>query len=98
MVSNRRRPRNRKLIAERALAKVDIPSQDRVVEKRVPATIKWAEVKNIERDDVEVIGEAVIYDDGTYDVVISQDISEEAKVLTYGVTGGVDNLSIDQED
>lgn len=89
-MSNRRRPRGltsekmRKMVKRGALNKVDIPRDEQVVVKRVPAKIKWALVGNIDRDDVETIGETVIYDDDTFDLIVDDNCSDEAKTLIYG--------------
>jgi len=97
-MSNRKKPTNRKLIAQRALSKVEIPDQESVVLKKVPAVIHWRDVPSVERDDDEIIGEAVIYEDMTQDVIIFEEISEEAKNLVYGVSAGIDYYSISEEE
>ena len=94
-MSNRRKPRNRKLIAERALNKVSVPARDQVVIKDVPAIIHWSQLEGNDRTDDEVIGKALIYDDGTQDVIVFSDISEDAKVLVYGISGTIDNISME---
>lgn len=69
------------LIKRSALSRVNVPAQERVVLKKVPANIKWAEVGGIDRDDVEIIGEAIIYEDGTSQMIVNDDISDDAKKL-----------------
>ena len=73
-MSNRRRPRNRKLMTQDALNKVELPTQkDLVIVARKPATIHWGDVPGVDREDDEVIGELVVYDDETYDIVVNDD-------------------------
>lgn len=88
-MSNRRKAKNsaermRKMVRQGALHKIDVPRDEQVVVKRVPAKIDWAKVGNITRDDVEIIGETVIYEDETFDLIVNDNISEEAKTLVYG--------------
>ena len=60
-------------------SKVDIPTYEKELLKKVPAKV-----------DGEVIGDAYIYDDGTVDVVIFKDAPEEAiaKIRGYEDTFG----------
>lgn len=58
-----------------------IPIMYQIVQKRVPAVIHWSTVEGTVRTDDEVIGEAIIYEDGSSDVIIFGDISPEAKRL-----------------
>lgn len=96
-MSNRKKPTNRKLVAERALSKVEVPDKESVVLKRVPAKIKWAGVDSVDRDDEEIIGEAIIYDDGTNDLIVSGSLSDDAKKLIYGLSEGFDMFSIAEQ-
>jgi hypothetical protein len=57
---------------------VEVPIQEKSVHKRVPAVIHWDTVDGSERTDDETIGEAIIYDDGTTDVIVFSEISVEA--------------------
>jgi hypothetical protein len=94
-MSNRKKPRNRKLIAEKALHKIPIvPPDEREIIAKTPAVIHWSQVPGIDRDDDETIGLAIMFDDETYDVVLKDDMSEDAKKLVYGALGGVDHFSI----
>jgi hypothetical protein len=88
-VSNRKKVKNsgermRKLVRQGALKKIDVPRDEQVVVARVPAKIDWAKVGNITRDDVEIIGETIVYEDNTFDVIVKDDISDEARTLVYG--------------
>lgn len=96
-MSNRRRPRNRKLVREDALAKVDIPMVNQTVHKRVPAVIHFSQVEGTDREDDETIGEAIIYEDGTSDIIVFAEISEEAKAVVYGIQSQLEHLNIDTE-
>lgn len=94
-MSNRKKPRVRKLVAESALKKINLPVQeDLEIVKKVPAIIHWDQIDTIGRHDDETIGEAVIYDDGTSDIIVFQDISEDAKKMVYGGMSGIDHFSI----
>lgn len=93
-MSNRRRPRNRKLVREDALDKVSIPMIDQIVQKRVPAVIHFSQVDGTDRTDDETIGEAIIYEDGTSDVIVFANISEEAKKVVYGIQSRLDLLDM----
>jgi len=58
---------------------VPLPSDERVLVKTVPAVIHWSQFKDIERNDTEVVGETLIYQDGSHDIIVKDDISENAK-------------------
>ena len=92
-MSNRRKPRNPTASLEGT--KVDIPIQEQSVHKRVPAVIHWATVDGVDRTDDETIGEAVIYEDGTSDVLVFSEISEDAKKVVGIINGQLDNLSME---
>lgn len=81
-------PDRRTLIKESALNKVQVPKAEKAVAKQVPATIKWADVGNIDRDAVEVVGTCLIYEDGTQDVIIFDEISQDAKDIIYSFQSG----------
>lgn len=49
-------------------AVVEAPDDSKVLLKTVPAKV-----------DGEVVGDALLYDDGSVDVILNRDISEEAK-------------------
>lgn len=53
---------------------VKLPDDDKVVLKKVPAKV-----------DGEVIGEAVLYEDGTSDIIINDDLSDEIREKLKGV-------------
>lgn len=71
------------------------PIMEKVVHKRVPAVVHWASVEGTDRTDDETIGEAIIYDDGTSDVMIFGELSEEAKKLVGVINARLDNYSIE---
>lgn len=75
---------------------VDIPIQERTVHKRVPAVVHWATVEGQGRTDDETIGEAIIYEDGTSDVIVFKDISDDAKQLVTIINQSLDNYSIEE--
>jgi hypothetical protein len=79
-MGNRRKPKNPRLAMEEGI-EVDVPIKEKTVHKQVPATIHWATVEGNDRTDDEVIGTAIIYDDGTSDVIVNSDISPDAKRL-----------------
>jgi hypothetical protein len=100
-VSNRRKPKRQarlsKMIKQEAIERLDLPASEKTVIKRVPATIHWGMVKDIDREDSEVIGETVIYEDGSYDVVVADDISDNAKTLIYGFNDITGIFSVDKD-
>lgn len=67
------------------------------VHKRVPAIVHWSQVDGTDRTDDETIGEAIIYDDGTSDVIVFADISEDAKKLVGIINGKLDKYSIAED-
>lgn len=74
-----------KLLEQRS---VSIPEQaERVVDKTVPAVIHWDDVDTTEKTGDEIIGETVIYTDGTFEMVINREISDEAKVMVNYLHG-----------
>lgn len=66
------------------------------VHKRVPAVVHWGTVEGTDREDSETIGESIIYDDGTSDVLIFADISPEAKKLVALINKDLENFSIEE--
>lgn len=83
-MSNRKKPKNRLLIARKALKDagevaslevINTPDDEKVLLKEVPAVV----------DGVEV-GRALIYDDHSVDVIYNNDIPEEAKAKIDEVT------------
>ena len=87
-MSNRRKLKFRKekpvkTVRQSALEKVDIPADEKTVLKRVPATIHWDQIKGIDRTDVEVIGEAVVYEDHSFDMILNppDEMSDDARTL-----------------
>lgn len=92
-MSNRRKTRwGRKGMGEKI--SIPLPVEEAVILKRVPAVIHWAQVPSVDRDDDEIIGEALIYEDGEQDVVIFDGISNDAQKLLDYARGGVDHFSI----
>jgi hypothetical protein len=73
-----------------------IPIQELSVHKKVPAVIHWGTVDGIDREDDEIIGEAIIYEDGTSDVIVFSEISEDARNLVGIINTELDHFS--QED
>lgn len=94
-MGNRRRPKNPFLA--NGSTKVDIPIRERSVHKRVPAVIHWSQVDGTSRTDDETIGEAIVYEDGTSDVIVFSDISDEAKHLVGIINQRLDNYSIEED-
>lgn len=68
---------------------------EKSVHKRVPAVIHWDQVTGTDRTDDEVIGEAIIYDDGTSDVMVFGELSDEAKKLVGIINSRLDTYSIE---
>lgn len=75
--------------------KVDVPIMEKSVHKRVPAVIHWSTVEGTDRTDDETIGEAIIYEDGTSDVMVFGEISEDAKKLVGVINADLDRYSIE---
>lgn len=92
-MGNRRKPGNPDLA--HVPEKMSVPIQERTVHKRVPAVIHWATVEGIDRTDDETIGEAIIYDDGTSDVIVFSAISDDAKKIVGIINQDLDNYSIE---
>lgn len=93
-MGNRRFPKNPRAAMEAAV-EVDVPIKDKIVHKQVPATIHWATVVGNDRTDDEVIGTAIIYEDGTSDVIVNSDISADAKNLVAIINAHSDHLSLE---
>lgn len=79
---------------KRAIENIDIPIQELSVHKKVPAVIHWNTVEGNDRTDDEVIGEAIIYEDGTSDVIVFSEISEDAKNLVGIINTELDHYSM----
>ena len=77
--------------------KMTVPIQERSVHKRVPAVIHWSTVAGIDRTDDETIGEAVIYEDGTSDVIVFGDISADAKKLVGIINQNLEGYTIEED-
>lgn len=90
-----RRKARRPDLALQQPVKVDVPIMEKSVHKRVPAVIHWATVDGIDRTDDETIGEAIIYDDGTSDVMVFGEISNDAKRLVGIINSNLDHYSIE---
>lgn len=98
-MSNRKRSKIEKTFGKASIpATLNIPEDEKVELKRVPANIKWADVKGVDRTDVEIIGEAVLFDDGTQDVIIHSDISDDAKKLIDGFRDDVGIYSVGEHN
>lgn len=76
---------------------VEVPIHEKSVHKRVPAIVHWATVDGNDRTDDEIIGEAIIYDDGTSDVIVHADISADAKKLVGIINQNLDGYSIEED-
>lgn len=74
------------IIREDALEKVSVPNQEKVVVKTVPA-----------RCGDEVVGEAVIYEDGTIDIIKFGDISPEAEAYIHSFQSAMLGIDGDEE-
>lgn len=93
-MGNRRRPTN----PGAALSThVDIPIQERTVHKRVPAVIHFSQIEGTDRMDDETIGEAIIYEDGTSDVIVFGDLSAEAQHIVGIINQRLENYSIEED-
>lgn len=77
---------------------VEVPIQEKSVHKRVPAVVHWGTVDGNDRMDDETIGEAIIYDDGTSDVIVWSEISDDAKKLVGIINQNLDGYSISEEE
>lgn len=93
-MGNRKKVKNPRLAMENA-EEVHVPIQERTVHKRVPAKIHWSTVDGNDRTDSETIGEAIIYEDGTSDVIVFSDISEDAKHLVGIINQNLDKYSVE---
>lgn len=81
-MGNRRKPTNRLLAAQRAISRLpeneqaglrqvlnlEVPEDEKELLKEVPAKV-----------DGEVVGRALLYDDGSVDFIIEGELSAEAK-------------------
>lgn len=75
------------------------PSDEKVVVKTVPAVIHWKDWEASDREDDEIIGETVVYEDGSFEMVINRDISEEAKSIVNYMQSSIGNkFSLAKED
>lgn len=95
-MGNRKKPSNPRLAMDEA-QEVNVPIQERTVHKRVPAVIHWGTVDGIKREDDETIGEAIIYEDGTSDVIVFSEISADAKNLVGIINQNLDGYSIEED-
>lgn len=99
-MGNRRKARNLRLRARLGPQKGDripeweIPKDEKTVIHEVPAIIHWGDIKASSRTDDEEVGRAIVYDDGTTDVIIFSGISEDAEKMIHGAKAGVDHFSI----
>lgn len=92
-MGNRRKAKDPDL----ALGENFVPvSEGQTVHKRVPAIIHWDTVEGTDRTDDETIGEAIIYDDGTTDVIVFSEISDDAKRVVGIINGSLDHYSIEE--
>lgn len=94
-MGNRKKAKNPRLAMDEA-EEVHVPIMERTVHKRVPAKIHWSTVEGNDRTDSEIIGEAIIYEDGTSDVIVFSDISEDAKHLVGVINQSLDGYSIEE--
>lgn len=83
--------------SEKGAAKLPLSIKEHEIVKEVPALIHWDNLPDYGREDVETIGKCLIYDDGSQDVVIFDNISEDAKEVVYGLKSQLNKLSIASE-
>ena len=57
-------------------------NEEKAVVNSVPAVIHWDDLPGEKTGD-EIIGEAIMYEDGTTTMIVFSDASEEAKDLLY---------------
>jgi len=95
-MGNRRKPKRPDLTLAGGPG-VSLPEEEHVLVKTVPAVIHWSQFKDIDREDTEIVGETFIYENGTHDIVLADDISEDAKIV-MGYYGKLKNLSVDREN
>lgn len=93
-MGNRRKPTNPRLAMDEG-TQVTAPIMERTVHKRVPAVIHWGTIDGIDRTDDETIGEAIIYEDGTSDVIVFADISKDAKNIVGHINASLDDYSVE---
>jgi hypothetical protein len=97
-MGNRKKPRNPKLRAlgqHLSFARAVMPEDEpKVVERTVPAVIHWGDVPGSPRTDDETIGQAITFDDGSTDIIMYEDISDDAKKIIYGAQAGVDHYGL----
>ena len=91
-MGNRRKPRRPDLSIDGS-GHMPLPPDEKILVKTVPAVIHWSQFEDIERNDDEVVGETLIYQDGSHDIIIQGDISENAKK----VMGFYDQLHLEAE-
>lgn len=91
---SRRKARRPDLALEESVT-VDVPIMEKSVHKRVPAVIHWSQVTGTDREDDETIGDAIIYEDGTSDIMVFDGISEDAKKLVGIINSRLDHYSIE---
>lgn len=77
-MGNRRKPKRPDLSLEGGPG-VSLPPDEKVLVKTVPAVIHWSQFQDIERNDSEDVGQTLIFEDGTHEIFVRDDISEDAK-------------------
>ena len=97
-MGNRRKPKRPDLAAESGPG-VSLPKDEKVLVKTVPAVIHWGKFEDIERDDDEIVGECLIYEDGSHDIIVRKgdELSEDAKKV-MGWYDQLKHLSIQREN
>jgi len=96
-MGNRRKPRRPDLSIDGS-GHMPLPPDEKILVKTVPAVIHWSQFEDIERNDDEVVGETLIYQDGSHDIIIkSEGLSEEAKQI-MGYYDQLKHLSIEREN
>lgn len=83
-MSNRKKIKGR-LFSKKALTEIDIPVPEKVVLKTVPAVIHYKDIPDNPREDSEVVGQTIIYEDGTLDIIVFDEITEESHEIIYSL-------------
>lgn len=95
-MGNRRKPRRPDLSIDGS-GHMPLPPDEKVVIKQVPAVIHWAQFDDIDRNDDEIVGETLIYQDGSVDIIAHADISDNAKKV-MGWYDQLHDISIAREN
>lgn len=94
-MGNRRKPKRPDLAMSGPALR--LPKDEKILAKTVPAVIHWDQFKDVDRDDTEIIGETLIYESGDHDIIINDNISEDAKKI-MGFYDTLKHVSIEREN